>query len=90
MTGLATLTAAVTLCPQGIVNNLVHLVESYGHVPNGIRSYYINRRRAQSVGHRRKGIGRVLRNQKSMLCFTKTRCSLWPPSRLENAAPERT
>lgn len=30
--------------PQGIVQNLVHLVNLYGHVPNGSRSYYINRR----------------------------------------------
>jgi alpha,alpha-trehalase len=27
-----------------IVLNLLHLVNTYGHVPNGARTYYLNRR----------------------------------------------
>jgi alpha,alpha-trehalase len=29
---------------KGIVLNLVSLIETYGHVLNGARTYYINRR----------------------------------------------
>jgi hypothetical protein len=28
---------------QDIVGNFVHLMATYGHIPNGIRTYYINR-----------------------------------------------
>lgn len=91
MTGLTTLTAAVTLCLQGIVNNLVHLVESYGHVPNGIRYYYINRRRAQNVGQRRKG-GEGVERSGPPACFVSqgraARCgrhSAWRMLRLKES-----
>jgi neutral trehalase len=29
---------------KGIVTNLIHLIEEYGHVLNGARAYYTNRR----------------------------------------------
>lgn len=28
---------------QGIIGNFVHLMQAYGHIPNGIRTYYLNR-----------------------------------------------
>ena len=31
---------------QSVVCNLVQLLQEYGHIPNGARTYYINRRRA--------------------------------------------
>lgn len=34
---------------QGIVDNLLYLVERYGYVPNGIRTYYLNRRYASAI-----------------------------------------
>lgn len=30
-------------CAEGMVRNLAALVSRYGHVPNGARSYYLNR-----------------------------------------------
>ena len=31
---------------QSLVGNLVHMLEEHGHIPNGARTYYINRRSA--------------------------------------------
>jgi hypothetical protein len=36
-------TAVPLYCLQDIVGNFVHLMATYGHIPNGIRTYYINR-----------------------------------------------
>ena len=37
---------------QHIVDNFAYLLETYGHIPNGIRTYYLNRRRVQGAGAR--------------------------------------
>lgn len=37
------LVSGLTTLAQGIVDNLLYLVERYGYVPNGIRTYYLNR-----------------------------------------------
>ncbi len=34
----------------GMLDNLLHLVDSYGFVPNGARTYYLNRRWVWSRG----------------------------------------
>lgn len=34
---------------QHMVDNFIYLLETYGHIPNGIRTYYLNRRRAEGL-----------------------------------------
>ncbi len=34
---------------QTVVRNLLHLLQEHGHVPNGSRSYYLNRRYNSSL-----------------------------------------
>jgi len=38
---------ALRYCMQAEVRNLLALLRAHGHVPNGARRYYLNRRRVQ-------------------------------------------
>ena len=49
------------------VRNLLSLVETYGHVPNGARVYYINRRCYTMIVH---GSLLIVRHHLSLVCVT--------------------
>lgn len=44
--------------PQGILRNMLGVVEAFGHMPNGMRSYYLNRSQPPLLSQVRRGATR--------------------------------
>lgn len=57
------LVSGMTETATSEVRNLLSMLETYGHVPNGARAYYINRRSVQKCKHREPCIVKTATNK---------------------------